>query len=256
MSGYWFWIILFVLVLAGGLVLHFRYPPGSGGRTRLKWAFRLAGLAVVALFLNYALPSHDVVRITNTSNRITELSWENAWAYASPDTGTSESSTKRDIRFIDAAYADDSVVVYRNEDTGWVWPPYFKYDSSNLQAEASNLKSTREAPQWVMVTHYGWRLPFLSIYPNAIKIRPVEGPDARIIPWLNYLILAVLALIALMIRRMWLQFRERTVDPAVADVSDVLAGIDAQADAARAGARGMVGRFQAWLKTWTGKPKG
>ena len=34
------------------------------------------------------------------------------------------------------------VIVYRNEATGWVWPPYFKYDSSNLQAEATNLKSS------------------------------------------------------------------------------------------------------------------
>lgn len=254
MSGYVFWGLIGLVILGGGLFLHFRYPVGSKGRSRLKWAFRAVVLAVVAVFLNYSMPSHDIVRVTNTYNRLTTVSWENAWAYASPDTGTAESATSRDVRFIDAAYADGSVVVYRNEDTGWVWPPYFKYDSSNLQAEAQNFKSTKEAPEWVVVTRYGWRFPFLSIYPNAIQMKAVAGPDVRIIPWVNIIILTVLALLALMIRRMWLQFRERMVDPAVADAGDFLDGIDARADAAHAEVRGLWGRMMAWFGTWTRKP--
>ncbi len=102
----------------------------------VKWSFRILVILLVAGFLHYTLPQHDIVRITNTSNRLTTVSAENAWAYASPDTGTAESTTTRDIRFIDAVFPDNSVIVYRNEDTGWIWPPYFKYDSSNLQAEA------------------------------------------------------------------------------------------------------------------------
>ncbi len=254
MSGYLIWIIL-GLIVAGGLFLHLRYPAGSRGRTRLKWGFRLAILACVAAFLHYTMPQHDVVRITNTYNRLTTIG-ENWIFYASPDVGTAEGAETRDIRFIEAIRANDKVIVYRNEDTGWVWPPYFKYDSSNLQAQASNLKSTKEAPEWVVVTHYGWRVPWLSIYPNAVKVRPVAGPDVTIIPWVNIIILAALAIGALMLRRMWLQFLERMVDPVVADASDVLGDIDARADAARAEVRGTWGRFRAWLGTWTGKPKG
>ena len=135
------------------------------------------------------------------------------------------------------------MIVYRNEDTGWVWPPYFKYDSSNLQAEAANLKSTPAAAQWVSVTHYGWRFPFLSIYPNAVAMKAVEGPDVRIIPWVNIVLLTTLLVLVLMLRRMWMQFRERMVDPTLAD-------IDARADAARATAGGFFGRIAAWFRTW------
>ncbi len=208
----------------------------------VKWGFRIFLLLIVAGFLHYTLPQHDVVRITNAYNRLTTVG-ENAIFYASPDTGTGESTATRDIRFIDAAFADGSVIVYRNEDTGWVWPPYFKYDSSNLQAEAGNLKSTAEAPKWVSITHYGWRFPFLSIYPNAVKMHAVAGPDVRIIPWVNIVILTTLLVLALMLRRMWLQFRERMIDPTLADV-------DASVGAARAQATGFFGRIGAWLRTW------
>ena len=252
MSGYLIWVII-ALVVAGALFLHFRYPPGSAGRTRLKWGFRLALVACVGAFLHYTMPQHDVVRITNTYNRLTTVG-ENWIFYSSPDVGTGEGTSTRDIRFIEAIRANDKVIVYRNEDTGWVWPPYFKYDSSNLQAEASNLKSPKEAPQWVVVTHYGWRAPWLSIYPNAVRVRAVEGPDVTIIPWVNIIILTFLAIGLLMVRRMWLQFRERAIDPVVADAGDVLGDLDARADAARAEVRGVWGRFKAWLGTWQKKP--
>jgi Protein of unknown function (DUF1523) len=208
----------------------------------VKWGFRIFLLLIVAGFLHYTLPQHDIVRITNAYNRLTTVG-ENAIFYASPDTGTGESTSTRDIRFIDAVFADGSVIVYRNEDTGWVWPPYFKYDSSNLQAEATNLKSTAADAQWVSVTHYGWRFPFLSIYPNAVKMQAVDGPDVRIIPWVNIVILTTLLVLALMLRRMWLQFRERMIDP-------TLAGVDASVGAARAQATGFFGRIGAWFRTW------
>ena len=111
-------------------------------------------------------------------------------------------------------------MVYRNEDTGWFWPPYFKWDSSTLQAEAQNLKSDKANPQWVAITHYGWRMPIFSIFPNAVSVTPVAGPDVTLIPWVNIVILTVLAFILFMMRRMWLQFRERMVDPAVAEVEE------------------------------------
>lgn len=211
--------------------------------TYVKWTIRIVVILFVAAFLHYELPGHDIVRITNTYNRVTTVGTENSWAYASPDTGTAESTTTRDIRFIEAVFPDNSVIVYRNEDTGWVWPPYFKYDSSNLQAVAGNLKSTEAVPKWVSVTHYGWRFPFLSIYPNAVSIKEVAGPDATIIPYINIVILLVLAFLMFMARRMWLQFWERMVDPAVA-------GVEEAGDRAR----GLFGRIGAWFATWRRKP--
>ncbi len=223
--------------------------------TKIKWGFRILLLLIVGLFLHYTLPQHDVVQIINTYNKLTPIG-ANAIFYSSGDTGTGTEmqADTRDIRFIDAVYPDGrTVMVYRNEDTGWIWPPYFKWDSSTLQAEAANLKSDKAAPTWVAVTHYGWRLEWLSTFPNAVAINPVAGPDVRIIPWVNIILLTALALAIFMVRRMWLQFRERTIDPALAGVGDTWDAVDAKADAARAEASGFFGRIRAWFSTWRAK---
>jgi hypothetical protein len=212
----------------------------------LKWGFWTVLILLVGGFLHYTLPQRDIVRITGTYNRLTTVG-ENSIFYATPDAGTGESTVTRDIRFIEAVRPNGRVIVYRNEDTGWVWPPYFKYDSSNLQAEASNLKSPADAPVWVSVTHYGWRIAWLSIYPNAVAVRTVAGPDVSLFPWVNIVILTALAFLLFMLRRMWLQFRERTIDPALEDMGDAFVRADARADAARANARTSWGRFTAWL---------
>ncbi|PZQ98097.1 MAG: DUF1523 domain-containing protein [Cereibacter sphaeroides] len=215
----------------------------------MKWGFLTTILLIVVAFLNYTLPQRDIVRITNTYNRQTAVG-SNWLFYSVPDVGTAESNAIRDIRFIEAVRPNGKVIVYRNEDTGWIWPPYFKYNSSDLQAEANNLISPASAPQWVAVTKYGWRIAFFSIYPNAVKVRPVEGPDVSLVPWVNIIILAVLAFLLFMLRRMWLQFRERMIDPAVENMGDALERADARADIARANARTSLGRFRAWVGSW------
>ncbi len=221
--------------------------------TKTKWTFRIIVAAFVLGFLHYTLPQHDIVRVTGTYNRLTTVGTENSWAYASPDSGTLESSVTRDIRFIEASFEDGGVMVYRNEDTGWIWPPYFKYDSSNLQAEAGNLKSDAANPKWVVVTHYGWRLPILSIYPNAVSVREAASPDERVIPYVSIVVIAFLIFAVFMIRRMWAQFWERSVEPVAAEVGEAWDGVEAQAEAARASASGFFGRIGAWLNSWRAK---
>ncbi|AZL61108.1 DUF1523 family protein [Tabrizicola piscis] len=220
----------------------------------MKWGLRILAVLIVGLFLHYTLPQRDIVRVVDTGNRITQIG-ANWIFYSIEDTGTgAETSTTRDIRFIDAVFEDDStVMVYRNEDTGWFWPPYFKWDSSTLQAEATNLRSTRDAPKWVAITHYGWRIPLLSAFPNAVKITPVEGPDVTLIPWVNILLLTFIAFLVVMARRMWLQFRERMVDPTLADVGETFDAVGDRAEAARKEARGFFGRIGAWMNTWRAK---
>lgn len=222
----------------------------------VKWGFRITLFLIVAAFLHYTLPQRDVVRIINTYNKVTPIG-SNWMFYSIEDTGTgNEANTTRDIRFIEAVFPDgDSVMVYRNEDTGWLWPPYFKWDSSTLQAEATNYRSDVTAPKWVAVTHYGWRAPIISIFPNAVKITPVSGPDVSLFPWLNLVILALLGAGLVMIWLMLAQFRERVVDPAVDRAAQTMDALDARADAARAQATGLWGRFRAWLGTWQGKPR-
>ena len=222
--------------------------------TKIKWGIRIVLLLIVGLFLHYTMPQRDVVQIINTYNKNTPIG-ANWMFYSIEDTGTGVETTAtiRDIRFIDAVYADGDAMVYRNEDTGWFWPPYFKWDSATLQAEAANLRSTSAAPQWVVVTHYGWRIPLFSAFPNAVNIYPVAGPDVTIIPWVNIILLVVLVFLIFMIRKMWLQFRERMVDPALADVGETFDAAGQRVDAARKEARGFFGRIGAWLNTWRAK---
>lgn len=220
----------------------------------IKWTFRILVVLIVGLFFHYVLPQHDIVRITGTEVIRTDFTAMNRLFYAQADSGNAEGTT-RDVRLINAVRENGRVIVYRNEDTGLIWPPYFKFDSSNLQAEAQDLTSTKASPQWVVVTHYGWRIPFLSIYPNAVGLRAVDSPDVRIIPWFNIVFFLFLAFILVMIWKMIAQFRERTVDPLLEDAGEVWDKVDDRADAVADGARGVWGRFRAWLGTWQGKPR-
>ena len=213
----------------------------------VKWTFITIIAVLVVSFFHYTLPQHDIVRVVGTENRRIDFG-ENSFFWASPDLGTAASAT-RDVRFINATRPNGKIIVYRNEDTGWGWPPYFKLNSSNLQATAQEATSTDKAnPVWVSITHYGWRNEFFTIYPNAVAMKRVAGPDVSIFPWFNVVFFVVLAFVLILLWRMWAQFRERTIDPTLESISDRIDEVDARAD-------GLWARFKAWLATWTGKPR-
>jgi hypothetical protein len=254
MSGYVYWGIVVLVVVAAVAALHYIYPEGSRGRRVIRWSWRILLAVFVGAFLHYTLPQHDIVRVVNTYQERQDLhDWTRIfWAKPDDQAGT---LTNRDVQFIQAVRADGKPMVYRNEDTGWSWPPYFKFDTANLQTQAEDQKSNAEAPKWVSITHYGWRNIYLSSFPNAVALRPVAGPDVTIIPWVNIILLTVFVAIALMLRRMWLQFRERMVDPVLSDVGEAMDDLDARTNDVTAQARTSWGRFMAWIRTWTGKPR-
>lgn len=197
----------------------------------VKWTLILVLGAALWGFLNYTLPSHDIVRIVGTDNRRMDFG-ENSWFWAAPDVGTVK-GTNRDVFFINAVYPDGRTMEYRNEDTGWGWPPYFKMNSFSLQTQAKELISTADAPRWVMVTRYGWRSPLLTIFPNALAVAPVSGPDVRVIPWATIIVLALLAAVALLFWRIWVQFRERVIEPAAIEAEITLDRMGDGAERAR-----------------------
>lgn len=220
----------------------------------VKWTFLTLIALIVIGFLHYTLPQHDIVRVVNTYQERQDLGDWTRIFWSTPD-DQSGTLTNRDVQFISTVMPNGKPMVYRNEDTGWNWPPYFKFDTASLQTQADDLKSTAEAPKWAVVTHYGWRNPYISAFPNAVSIKPVAGPDVTIIPWFNIFFLGFLLIVAFMIRRMWLQFRERSIDPVLEDVGEAWDGVEERADAAGAQARGVWGRFTAWIGTWKGKPR-
>lgn len=185
----------------------------------VKWTFITAVLLFFVGLLHYTLPQHDIVRIVNTYEERQDLDGWTTVFWQGAGNGTDTQQT-RDVQFIQAVFPDGDTMVYRNEDTGWGWPFYFKFDTANLYTEANDAISTKAVPEWYSVTHYGWRNEILSIFPNAVAIKPVEGPDASIFPWFNVIFLTLLVIFILLIRRMWLQFRERTIDPLLENVDD------------------------------------
>jgi uncharacterized protein DUF1523 len=209
----------------------------------VKWAFLFLFWGAVATVFNYTLPQKDIVYITGVEIKREDFG-ENMLFWAAPDTGANANATSRDVRFVDTVRPNGRVQVYRNEDTGWGWPPYFKLDSSNLQAEMRKYVSTRDNPQWVIVRHYGWRNEFMSIYPNAVAVWPVDGPDApKGIPWLNIVILSVFFAIVYAIWVRWRRFRRARIDPVLDNIGENLeAAGDAMAEKR--------GRFRRWLDSW------
>lgn len=207
----------------------------------VKWTLIALIVLIVGGFAHYTLPQHDIVRIVNTYEERQDLSGWTTMFWQAPDNGSTTGDQTRDVQFIQAVRPNGKSIVYRNEDTGWGWPPYFKFDTANLYTEANDAISTKAAPEWVAVTHYGWRSELLSIFPNAMGIKPVEGPDVTIIPWANIIILTVLFLFMVTLYRMWQQFRQRAIEPLVDDVEDVLELADEKKDSA-------VDKVKGWFK--------
>ncbi|MEH6653588.1 DUF1523 family protein [Loktanella salsilacus] len=222
----------------------------------LAFLLRLMPILAVGVVLHYVLPQHDIVRIVNTYQERQDLNdWTRIfWSDPSPQSAT---LVNRDVQFIQAVRKETfllgfiprdttEVMVYRNEDTGWGWPFYFKFDTASLQTEADDLRSTPENPKWAVVTHYGWRNGYLSAFPNAIAIRPVSSPDETIIPWFNIAFFVIVIFLIGMVRAMWFQFRERMIDPAIDAAGDRLDIAQANMDARRS-------KMRRWFDSW--KPK-
>lgn len=191
-----------------------------------RWIIRLVLALLVLGFLHYTLPQHDIVRITNTYEKRIDFG-SNSWFWASGDSGNASAPVNRDVFFIETFRSNEKPMIYRNEDTGWGWPPYFKFNTANLQARATDLIGTQAdgATKWAVIRHYGWRNEFFSIYPNATSVRPATGPDERVIPWFNIVFLIVLAGVfwALWVR--WVRFRSARIDPVLEPWLDRFANI-------------------------------
>ena len=212
----------------------------------LKWAIPALVALFLLAFLHYTLPQHDIVRIVGAGTQRMDLG-ENSWFFAAPDTGTAETASgSRDVKFIQTMFPDGRTMVYRNEDTGWGWPPYFKVNSFDVQAKASDLTSTSETPKWVVITHYGWRNQLFTIFPNAIGLKEVSGPGVTVIPWFNILFFLTLGGLIFLGYRMWQQFRERTIEPALEEIEDAW---DAKTVQAKKSARTNIGRVKAWVRS-------
>jgi hypothetical protein len=169
--------------------------------SQLRRILLIGGLILVVAagplaFFDYVLPHHAVVRVVGTEIKRVDTG-------KGPVKGEPTGQTK-DVFYIYTEDADSKKPhVFRNEDTGWGFPWYFKFNSADVQATAQSIAGEHGT---AVVTYYGWRIPLFSLMPNAIKIVRA-APDAWPIPWFNIIFFTVLiggiAWIAYQVRNFW-----------------------------------------------------
>ena len=124
---------------------------------------------------HYIVPQTDIVRAVGVETKRVDLNGS---------TVTETGLPTRDVYFVQTEQINDqSPMVYRNEDNIL----YIKWNSADVQARAQSLAADKDI---VAVRHYGWRIPFLSFFPNALGIKPAdEGQSGT--PYLFYIVLAL-----------------------------------------------------------------
>lgn len=170
---------------------------------KIKFAMAAFLLAAVALFLFHNLPRTAVVQISGTDmKRVDRESGKVVDKNILDDQKSSKLKTY-DVRYINSVARNGKTMVFRNEDTGWGWPPYFKFNSADLTAQAQAYASVPEKP-WVLVKYYGWRIRIFSMFPNAVSLRTVDR-DYNHFPLFN-IVLISLMIIAVFI--LWRKIRK------------------------------------------------
>lgn len=157
---------------------------------RSIWLVVLVALGIGALSLYYVLPRHDVVMITGVE--VKRMDADGVVNAENPADGPT-----RDVYFINTEHPDTKkVVVYRNEDTAWSFPWYFKFDSADIQAKAQGY--SRDANQLALIRYYGWRITILSMFPNVTEIQMTTSRDEPF-PVFNAIFFGVFAVLLLVV---------------------------------------------------------
>jgi hypothetical protein len=151
-----------------------------------SWLIAVAALIVLSLIgstMHYFLPRHVVVQITGVE--VKRMDKDGVINADNPADGPT-----RDVHFIYTERPGDrKIMVFENEDTGWGFPWYFKFDSADVQARAQGI--SRTSGNLALVRYYGWRIHLLSWFPNAISVRETATTDEPL-PLFNITFFAIL----------------------------------------------------------------
>lgn len=149
-----------------------------------KYLLHFANFLVVlalALSVNFVMPSYHQTIITGME--VKRMDKDGLITKQNPADGP-----VRDVYFLFTKELDsDKIKVYRNEDTRFDFPYYFKFDSANLQANAQQYINDRSK---VEIKYYGWRITYFDEFPNALRIDPIDGRGS--LPIVSYIIYSLL----------------------------------------------------------------
>lgn len=159
-------------------------------RAMIKYFLILVTLSLHIVLIgavNYAMPSYETTMVTGMEVR--RMDKDGVISKANPADGE-----VRDVYFLFTKRPDESkekVMVYRNEDTGWGLPPYFKFGSADIQAKAQAYANEQKL---VEIKYYGWRINWLNEFRNIVSIQPIEEGSSPSRPWISFILYAFFAL--------------------------------------------------------------
>lgn len=151
--------------------------------------------------VNYVFPHYDVTRVTGVE--VKRVDKDGPITKSNPADGPT-----RDVYYINTQNDDGKIMVYRNEDTRWGFPFYFKFGSANLQAEAQALGNDNKL---VQIKYYGWRITMMDEYRNATSIKEItadDTPSHPIVSWIFYAFLLATLFLSIQFVRGWFDSEE------------------------------------------------
>lgn len=165
---------------------------------KIKIGVGIVIVLIIGLFLHYNLPRTAIVQISGTDIKRMDKAIKDSDKQSQEDALKTLGTVAYDVRFINSVSRNGKTMVFRNEDTGWGWPPYFKFDSADLAAMAQNFANDPKKP-WVLVKYYGWRFPVFSWFPNALSLKKVNR-DYSHFPLFNIIFIILLIAFVVYVR--------------------------------------------------------
>jgi hypothetical protein len=156
-------------------------------------------ILIIALFFHYNLPRTAVVQISGTDIKRMDKTKDMEKEKDKTDGQVKSEPQTTDVRFVNSVSRKGKPMVFKNVDTGWGWPPYFKFNSANLTAKAQAFATDPNKP-WVLVKYYGWRLTVFSMFPNALSLKQVDRNYTHI-PLFNIVFFILLFALIFIARR-------------------------------------------------------
>ncbi len=168
------------------------------GTKKVKFGIGIVLIVIIALFFHYTLPRTAVVQISGTDVKRVDKRNKVIEKQSGANAKIEVEQRTSDVRFINSVSRKGKTMVFRNGDTGWGWPPYLKFNSADLTAEAQAF-STDQTKPWVLVKYYGWRFKVFSMFPNVLDLKVVDRNYTHF-PIFNIVFFALLLTVAFFIR--------------------------------------------------------
>lgn len=170
-------------------------------------AYLIIFAAASAIFFSYYLPSSTIGKVNGSE--VKRVDAQGPISKTNPANGN-----LHDVHYLYIQDSKGASISYRNEDTRWGFPWYFKFNSNDLQARA---QSTNKDDQLAIIIYYGWHSNMLNQFRNIITLKPTASfTDStfsfysviKIVGWLIWFMLIVVQAATPLLFKNWREERE------------------------------------------------